>query len=81
MAKSFETITTDFSPERNADGIPCPECNGYAEEATDERSIFTAEEIAGEMNCGRNWACCIGAYICRLCNKRILARAQAPECD
>lgn len=76
-----ETITTDFRPERDAKGCPCPGCNGYADEAEGQDSLFTKDEIDGPMNCGRSYACCICAFKCRVCGKRILAMAEAPECD
>jgi hypothetical protein len=52
-------------------GVKC-ECGGYAEsvEATD------AED--DEYGCGRR-GCCLGAFVCGLCGKRILAKFPAPE--
>jgi hypothetical protein len=61
---------------RNVFGMKCPSCKGHADEVD-----CTPEEIAGPKNCGRPWACCVAAFVCGLCGKRIVARREAPEME
>ena len=67
--------TNLYSINRDANGIQC-ECGGYA-----ARVACTPEEIAGENNCGRQWECCARAFVCALCGKRIVGKAEAPEME
>lgn len=60
--------------KRDQQAIPCPECNGYA-----DRVDCTKEEIEGRMNCGKGYECCVRAFVCRVCKKRIIGKANAPE--
>jgi hypothetical protein len=57
---------------READGIEC-ECGGYA-----QRVDCTKKELQ-EYNCGRYWECCARAFVCKMCGKRIVGQAEAPE--
>lgn len=61
--------------ERGANGAPCP-CGGYADKAA-----ATHDEIKAYQDCGRIWECCIGAFVCRSCNRRFVVRLLAPEMD
>jgi len=62
--------------ERTANAIPCPSCNGYA-----ERDKCTKEELQ-IVNCsGHVSECCGRVFVCRICKKRILAKAEAPEME
>ena len=60
--------------KRDAEGIKC-RCGGYA-----KRVDCTKEELK-EYNCGRHWECCARAFVCGLCNKRIVGKAEAPQAD
>jgi hypothetical protein len=60
--------------DRGVDGAPC-RCNGYADKLD---AGPTAEEIK-EHDCGRSYACCTGAFKCRLCGLRFIATFKAPE--
>lgn len=60
---------------RGANGAPCP-CGGYADKAD-----VTEDEIKKYQTCGSSFACCIGAFICRVCEKRFLVNLPAPEMD
>lgn len=68
-----EDGTKIYGIERYADGVPC-QCGGYADEVD-----CTKEEINSDMNCGRSFACCVGAFVCRVCKKRIVASLNAPD--
>lgn len=61
--------------ERDANAIPCPKCNGYA-----DRVDLTEEEIKNQ-SCKRSYECCGRAFICRLCKERIIGEACAPEME
>jgi hypothetical protein len=61
---------------RNTKGVACPKCNGYAEEVES-----TEEEIHSDLNCGRSWACCCRAFVCRICKTRIVGSAESPEME
>ncbi len=58
---------------RGTTGAPCV-CGGYADE------VDATEDEEGRYGCGRP-RCCMGAFKCRLCGKRLLARFPAPEMD
>lgn len=60
------------SVDRSATGIPCPVCSGYADKVE-----VTGEEES-EFGCGRS-GCCSRAFVCRLCHRRIVGWAEAPE--
>ncbi len=62
--------------KREADGVRCPKCKGYA-----ERVDCTPEELK-EYNCGRSsFECCARAFVCGLCWERLVGTAQAPEME
>ena len=61
--------------KRDCDGAPCPHCNGYA-----DRVDATKEEVKQYQTCGRSYACCIDAFVCRVCGKRFIGTLEAPEC-
>ena len=61
---------------RDCTGAPCPYCNGYA-----DRVDATESEIAQHQACGRNYACCIDAFVCRLCGLRFVGELVAPEME
>lgn len=61
--------------ERDATAAPCS-CGGYA-----DRKDPTQEEIDKYQTCGRCYACCLAAFICRLCKKRFLVHLSAPEME
>lgn len=61
---------------RDERGIPCP-CGGYA-----DRVDCTPEEMK-KYNCS-DWKlheCCARAFLCRICKKRLVGTADAPEMD
>lgn len=62
-----------FRVARDADGIPCPKCGGYAD------SVDVTPEELERYNCGRGYDCCARAFVCRLCGTRVGAKAEAPE--
>lgn len=70
-----ETIKLDEAISIHADAVRCP-CGGYAAQVG-----CTDEEIASDMNCGRSWACCVAAFVCSLCGKRLVASREAPEME
>lgn len=80
-AKSAEEATRPIDDgstrdlPRSATSAPCPNCNGYSDEAE-----CTDDEVAMQ-SCGRRYACCISAFVCRLCGTRFVARLEAPEMD
>ena len=59
---------------RDVESIPCP-CGGFA-----DRVKCTPEEIK-EHNCGRSYECCSRAFVCRICKKRLIGQAFAPEVE
>lgn len=64
------------SVKRDVDAIPCPDCNGYA-----DRGKCTPNELK-LVNCSeRVTECCGRVFVCRICKKRILAKAEAPEME
>ena len=67
------TIVLKDTLPRDATAAPCP-CGGYADPVD-----CTKEEIGGALNCGRSDACCIKAFICRICKQRLVAGLAAPE--
>ncbi len=58
---------------RGSTGAPCV-CGGYADE------VDATDDEEGRYGCGR-MGCCLGAFKCRLCGKRLLAKFPAPEMD
>lgn len=64
---------SDFVP-RDAKAIPCS-CGGYM-----DRVDATPNEVAN-FNCGRGYECCVRAFICRICKKREVHTAEAPEME
>ena len=62
--------------ERDCDAVACPKCNGYADSVGS-----TEDEINSDLNCGRSYACCCMAFVCRICKTRILAHALAPDVE
>lgn len=72
----MKTIVLDETLRRDADACECPSCGGYAEEV-----IPTKDEIRKYQSCGRNWACCLNAFICKKCGQRIVSHLEAPEME
>lgn len=68
-----ESPLLDIDIEREAKAAPCP-CGGYADE-----NEPTKDEIEKHQTCGRKFACCLNAFVCRVCKKRFLVRLPAPE--
>ena len=64
-----ESLVYDGLIDRNAEGIPCQDCQGYA-----DRVDCTPEEL-NDFNCHRIFQCCARAFVCRLCLKRIVGTA------
>lgn len=66
--------TVGAAIEREAEGIECPACHGYAErvEPTDDESQ--------EYGCGRR-RCCARAFVCKVCSERWVGSADAPEME
>ena len=58
---------------RGTTGAPCM-CGGYADE------VDATDDEEGRYGCGRP-GCCMSAFKCRLCGKRLLARFPAPEME
>jgi hypothetical protein len=58
---------------RETTGAPCV-CGGYADE------VETTNDEEGRYGCGRT-GCCLGAFKCRMCGKRLLALFPAPEME
>lgn len=67
------TQVVDIELKRDAAGAPCP-CNGYA----DRDDSVTPEELSLQT-CGSSFACCVAAFVCRLCGKRFVVRLPSPE--
>lgn len=64
---------------RAATAIPCPTCSGYA-----DRVDCTPDEISSPMNCGSGrwrYACCVAAFVCRLCGERTVETIDPPEME
>ena len=68
-----DVVVLDKELPRGSNGAPCV-CNGYADE------VDTTPEEFKLYGCGRMYCCC-GAFKCRLCGKRLIARFPAPEMD
>ena len=66
------SVEVRWGINRSAEGIKCT-CNGYAEPVE-----CTPEEFA-KYNCGRPWKCCARAFVCCVCGRRIVGKAEAPE--
>jgi hypothetical protein len=62
--------------DRDADAVECLKCGGFAPEAD-----CTAEEIESTLNCGRPWACCVAAFVCKKCGARMVGHRNAPEME
>ena len=58
--------------DRDISARPCP-CGGYA-----DRVKCTKEEIA-QYGCGKSYECCSRSFVCRICQKRLVGSAEAPE--
>jgi len=63
------------SLERGTTAIPCPSCNGYCDKVD-----CTKEEIKNQ-SCGKIYACCVAAFVCRVCKTRIIADLDAPDIE
>lgn len=61
---------------RNSEAAECLRCGGFAEQANS-----TKEEIESELNCGRSWACCCVAFVCKKCGARMVGSREAPEME
>lgn len=61
------------------DGFKCLKCS--AEGDALEEVACTKEEINSRFNCGRSYACCCVALVCKTCGTRIRAGRAAPEWD
>ena len=68
-----QSIVSHEEIEREAKGIPCHECQGYA-----DRVDCTPEEL-DDFNCDVSYECCARAFVCRVCLKRIVGKAESPE--
>jgi hypothetical protein len=60
---------------RDASGVECAVdgCHGYAE------SVDPTPEETERLNCGRPWACCTRAFVCRRCGNRRACMAESPS--
>jgi len=58
---------------RQAEGYPCP-CGGYA----DSVDVTPTEEK--RFGCG-SVGCCSRAFVCRVCKRRLVGKAESPEMD
>lgn len=80
MSKIVEYTKEDFP---NTGGLPedfvCPECSAPQDQLTEVES--TEEEIKSRFNCGRSYACCCVAVVCKVCGVRIRAGRAAPELE
>lgn len=59
---------------RDSETIRC-DCGGEADR------VDCTEEENKKYGCGRSYECCSRAFICCICNKRIVGQAEAPEMD
>lgn len=69
-----EELKNEEPISRELEAIKC-DCGGYA-----QRVPCTPEEIE-KYDCGKGYECCARAFICCICKKRIIRRAEAPEMD
>jgi hypothetical protein len=72
-----ESLKITYDIKRSADAIPCP-CGGYADR------VETTTEERDEYGCGfreRLFECCARAFVCRVCGKRLVGTAEAPEME
>lgn len=60
--------------ERGVQAVECPNCSGFAER------VDTTEKEDKLLGCGRH-NCCNGAFKCKRCEARIVARIDAPEME
>lgn len=66
----------DTWADRDAPGTACP-CGGYADRVHNHE--FTKKQIKSRLNCGRSYACCIGAFKCRICKTTLVMPLAAPD--
>ncbi len=71
-------ITIDAPQPRDTLAVECPKCHGFAAE-TGAGDGPTQDELREHQFCGRPWACCINAFVCKLCGQRIIAQLESPE--
>lgn len=64
----------DAISDRGQSGLECPSCYGYC-----ERVESTQEEVRSDLNCGRSYACCCVAFLCKVCGKRWVGQQPSPE--
>ncbi len=72
--KGSSSLELDYCIPRGINAVKCPACGGYA-----ERTEVTREEDK-KYGCGR-FSCCSAAFICGLCDSRIVGNREAPEMD
>lgn len=70
----MNTLTFKKIIPREKDSVMCPSCKGYAEKVEP-----TKVEINSKYNCGRNYGCCVRVFVCKVCGRRIIAKAESPE--
>ena len=68
-------VKLEGSYERSTKAVECPKCQGFAAEAE-----CTPEEVSSQL-CGRFYACCIAAFVCKKCGTRLLAHLEAPDME
>lgn len=64
---------------RGAEGIKCS-CGGYADRVYES---FTKADYV-DFGCGRDrpgFTCCVRAFVCSICNKRTVGKAEPPEME
>lgn len=71
LVDSFTVLDEEWP--RHAAAVACP-CGGYADK------VDTTEKEDALVGCGAR-GCCCGAYKCRICGRRLIARFPAPEMD
>lgn len=62
--------------ERGTEAVECLKCSGFS-----ERVDSTPDEIASELNCGKSYACCCAAFVCKKCGARMVGKLAAPEME
>lgn len=73
LSDGLGPLVIDAELPRGAIGAPCA-CGGYAD------SVLTTADEDDKYGCGRPYCCC-GAFKCRVCGRRLVARFPAPEMD
>lgn len=68
----MNSVTLQNSLKREDNAVPC-ECGGYA-----DRVGCSPAEIKTQ-NCSRNYECCARAFVCRICETRLIGKAAAPD--